>query len=835
MKLSTSTIKILSFASLVSLGLLVSASVTQAGVIIRQPSYIGLNNGLVGYWNFDGPNIVGTSARDTSGGNRHGTISGAVKKPGKLGQALDFDGIGWSQVGNGLAITGTGAPALASLNSTDVAFIDATNELLTTYRFNGIGWSQVGNSLSVFTANPALAALTSTDVAFIDQANDSLRTYRFNGTDWAQVGNGLSVTSTVNPALAALTSTDVAFIDGTNNSLRTYRFNGTAWSQVGNSLAITSTTYPALATLNSTDVALIDFASDSLRTYRFNGTDWAQVGNSLSVSGTGQPALASLNSTDVAFIDGTNESLRTYNWASVVDIGTGPSSVRTVAFWVNPRTTTEYFVNLTGTTDYIWANAGTVTATGLSSPTIYVDGEPTIAITAGAWHHVVVVTDTAENASNLDIGRAADVNYLNGLLDDVRVYNRALSAIEAARLYKIGLASKTNLTASVDLQSRGLVGHWTFDGPDISGTRAKDRSGNENHGTLTGGTSLQPVAGKLGQALTFDGVDDRVTMGNVLDFEKTDSFTISTWVKLPSATPSTADQIVTKVNSSNVGYVFSIRGDQANDPVEIELRGSGVFLNAVFNQTWTTNWTHLVWTYDGSNTVAGMKLYRDGVSQAVTSSLSNLNQNITNTGDFLIGAQIATNNPVLGSVDDVRIYNRALSAAEIQNQYNQSQSKFNSSQTGNSLDKGLVGYWNFDGPNISGTRAKDASGNNNHGTIAGAVVDAGKVGQGLKFDGVDDHISAPGAAVSAAPFSMCAWTKLDALPGASGAVPVSITKNDDTGISHALRIDSGDINAATAVFAATYVTTVETGRWYHLCGVWSANDNRVLYVDGVRR
>src|SRR3989344_4377479 len=56
-----------------------------------------------------------------------------------------------------------------------------------------------------------------------------------------------------------------------------------------------------------------------------------------------------------------------------VDIGTGPTVVNSISFWTYPETTTEYFVNLTSTTDYIWVNAGTVTATGLSS-TIYVDG-----------------------------------------------------------------------------------------------------------------------------------------------------------------------------------------------------------------------------------------------------------------------------------------------------------------------------------------------------------------------------------------------------------------------------------------------------------------------------
>jgi hypothetical protein len=95
-------------------------------------------------------------------------------------------------------------------------------------------------------------------------------------------------------------------------------------------------------------------------------------------------------------------------------------------------------VNLTGTTDYIWVNAGTITATGLTSPTIYVNGAVSSTLLANQWQYVVVTTNTSENASNLDIGRTQDANYMEGSLDDVRVYNRALSADEVKQLYNMG-------------------------------------------------------------------------------------------------------------------------------------------------------------------------------------------------------------------------------------------------------------------------------------------------------------------------------------------------------------------------------------------------------------
>jgi len=112
-----------------------------------------------------------------------------------------------------------------------------------------------------------------------------------------------------------------------------------------------------------------------------------------------------------------------------IDIGTGPTSVQTVSFWVYPQTTTECLVNLTGTSVCISANAGTVTAIGFTgTPTIYVDGESSSTIVAGEWQHVAVTTDTAENASNLDIGRIADANYLEGMMDEVRLSQTARTA-----------------------------------------------------------------------------------------------------------------------------------------------------------------------------------------------------------------------------------------------------------------------------------------------------------------------------------------------------------------------------------------------------------------------
>src|SRR5882724_7272210 len=79
--------------------------------------------------------------------------------------------------------------------------------------------------------------------------------------------------------------------------------------------------------------------------------------------------------------------------------------------------------------------------------------------------------------------------------------------------------------------NNGLVGWWTFDGKDMAGNYAFDKSGNGNRGTLTGTNGL-PVrtVGKIGQGLSFDGVDDNVNVGDIDALDGASQFTISAWV-----------------------------------------------------------------------------------------------------------------------------------------------------------------------------------------------------------------------------------------------------------------------------------------------------------------
>jgi hypothetical protein len=217
--------------------------------------------------------------------------------------------------GTGLNISGVGAPALAAMDSTHVAFIDNYGDQLRMYVWNGSTWSLEGVGLDIPGIGiPTLAAMDSTHVAFIDDRNDQLRMYVWNGAAWSLEGAGLSISITGQCVLAAMDSTHVAFADNSIDQLRMYVWNGSTWASEGTSLDIPSITYPALAAMDSTHVAFIDNYDDQLRMYVWNGSAWALEGVGLDIPGIGIHTLAAMDSTHVAFIDDSNDQLRMYVW-----------------------------------------------------------------------------------------------------------------------------------------------------------------------------------------------------------------------------------------------------------------------------------------------------------------------------------------------------------------------------------------------------------------------------------------------------------------------------------------------------------------------------------------
>lgn len=195
-----------------------------------------------------------------------------------------------------------------------------------------------------------------------------------------------------------------------------------------------------------------------------------------------------------------------------------------------------------------------------------------------------------------------------------------------------------------------------------------DISGYQNHGALT---NMDPatdwVVGENGYALDFDGGNDYVGHGDVLDFERTDQITIVCWMNPSSLTGQRA--IASKMESSGNfrGWMFGPIDDEmrfflrsVNSPQnKLSLRSDSILT--------TNSWQHIASTYDGSSNVSGVTLYFNGiVTTPAGPADDSLSTTIINSAPLNIGARNNGNSPFPGKIGFVLIYNRVLPPQEIQ-------------------------------------------------------------------------------------------------------------------------------------------------------------------------
>lgn len=145
------------------------------------------------------------------------------------------------------------------------------------------------------------------------------------------------------------------------------------------------------------NLAAIELPMDLLRHDATNTRATDISGNGLHGTLTGTSIAKNTDKTGY-LLPGTDEFL---------DVGDTSQNLKTVALLCYPLTTTADIIDLDGGTHTIEVTSGTVTATGFASPTIYVEGEETDVLANGRYQLVVVTTDTAIDANDLDIGRVA--------------------------------------------------------------------------------------------------------------------------------------------------------------------------------------------------------------------------------------------------------------------------------------------------------------------------------------------------------------------------------------------------------------------------------------------
>jgi PKD repeat protein len=206
----------------------------------------------------------------------------------------------------------------------------------------------------------------------------------------------------------------------------------------------------------------------------------------------------------------------------------------------------------------------------------------------------------------------------------------------------------------------GLVAAYNFE--EASGTTVVDASGKGNHGILTG--AARSTSGKFGNDLSFNGTSNWVTVNDSATLDLTTGMTLEAWVYPTTNTGNRSVLIKENAPGNSVYYLYANTSDSsANTPL-----GGGVFAGqyqyAQGSSTLSPNaWAHVAVTYDGTNE----RLYVNGNQVATKAQAGSMG---VSGAPLRIGGNSMWGEYFQGRIDEIRVYNRALSVTEIQTDSN---------------------------------------------------------------------------------------------------------------------------------------------------------------------
>ena len=622
---------------------------------------VGDNLGLVGYWTFDGGNVVWsdttTEIKDVSSNSKHGDAQGSLAttsvRAGKTGQALSFNGTS-DLVSLGNVYNGVKTIAFwVKPNTTTQPFID----LNATATINVTAGTVAANNFTSPTVYVDGALPQPTPPAYRSSSATTYAT-RTNTTLTApsgiqdgdllviifDIGASSPPTPTPPAGFSVLPnfSSPMAMNDGsfTVNMYAWYKF---ASSESGNYTVTHS---------SSASQGYITALTGANPTTPFapNPTKNTGTGTTTTATGLTTPYDNSL----VMFVSS--------DWGDTTNNLTGPGG-STPTFTKRMGATSQSGILYVA--DGVLATAGATGNKTITNNTtggnlwggVLISVQPLAVHTN--WHHVAITTATGINASAVNLGKIAS-SYFGGLLDDVRFYSSELSATQIADLYQSTNAGEHINAGADNMLTSGLVGYWTFDGNDTvwsdTSTEIKDVSGQGNDGDAVGLTAASVTRGKLGQGMGFDGSEDYIEVSG--PSLSTTTYSVSLWVN----------------PSSNSQDDYPLVGDDGYY--------SGIFLQGTSTSACSNQFR--VNFYNGTNHCGSTSLNVNQWSHIVVSnnggSATFYLNGLVDGGPFSMGSYKFNNFVKLigmdaddyfpGKIDDVRIYNRALSETEIVKLYN---------------------------------------------------------------------------------------------------------------------------------------------------------------------
>lgn len=386
------------------------------------------------------------------------------------------------------------------------------------------------------------------------------------------------------------------------------------------------------------------------------------------------------------------------------------------------------------------------------------------------------------------------------------------------------------------------VANWDFNRG--YGTTAYDSVG-DNDGTLTNMASDDWVNGAvpsdgqkpMGRSLDFDGSDDYVQVSNFDSLDLTDDFALTGWFN-PSVSDNGCVMATTPNSAASAGWAVCPYVGTDN-LYFLATSGGGSWDLAYIGPSVTFDidtWYHYVITRSGTT----LKMYIDG-----DEVYSGTNPNsFTTANDLYIDGFSNQTNMLTGNIDEVKIYDYALTADEVKVEYNRGSALVLGAGE-NDSDPGLsnlVGWWKMD--EASGTTAYDISGGGNDGTLTNMDASTdwvqGKIGKALDFDGSDDYVSVLGGDgsdidVGGSNFTLTAWFKTS---NPSSTTMYIYDTAGYGGDQYYLRMNANDtltfhFDPGSSIPTATTTNTFADNEWHFVVAVRTAVRSASIYVDGI--
>lgn len=545
--------------------------------------------------------------------------------------------------------------------------------------------------------------------------------------------------------------------------------------------------------------------------HKFTALPWTGANRLPDESGNGN--TAALYTGRGLDFDGVND---------VVTIGATGVTVKSVVFYANPDDTTEAFMQLQSTGAVrIEATAGTLSATGFTSPTLYVNGAAGSTVSAAAWQQIAVTSSTGVSASNVLLGQS-NTSFYAGAMSNVKFFSVELTAAQIAELY-----ANPEQALPTGVSAGDLVGWWPMSENNATFAIAIDGSPTNLGGSITGATYILSQESPLPQLglksnympMVFDGVNDIIT--NIESISGLSEFSISTWI-LPSEV------------SGNY-HIISVSTGASNRTVI--LIQSSTIRCGVWNGSSTTGTTksanivagklyHVVYGYDG----AAYFLYVNNVNQVGNTGPSNLVSTPSLGGGVYF---------FKGVIFSAAIYSKALSVSEIDSLF--------SGSLPNSVTNCEAYYQNTGISNSNWVNLIDAT---NNGSVGGSPttfysiegVTAGKDITGFPISTLNNvselllrgngYALATDAATLdiTSAITLEAWVKpftvasLQSIIGKNSAYTLEINASGKPQFSKWTSSSKGS--------ATTTSTTLAVDVWKHIVATYDGTNCRI-YIDGV--